>query len=183
MRMAVTSAILCLVLPVGACGSGKDGGPSAAVTTAPSSTAGAAAYVARPDDQWVLKEARNPLPEHTLSRVVEPSLDWYAEYEAPPANSPRRVRLSGHNGDANHVAGEVKGFTFQPATVGSYPAVSAVSPDPDGRPAVVVFAVRTDFSVMVLSYELPLPELLAWADELIGVTESEWVQAGGEIER
>ncbi len=142
-----------------------------------------AVYLARSDDQWVLKEAHNPLPENTLTRVVEPSLDWYAEYEAPPANSPRRVRLSGHSGDLNHVAGELKGFTVVPATVGSYRALSARSPEPDGRPAVVIFAVRSDFSVLALSYELPVEDLLAWSDDLTIVTESEWVRAGGVVER
>jgi hypothetical protein len=72
------------------------GSGSAGVTTTSAGPAGAV-YLARPDDQWTLKEAYNPLPENTLTRTVEPSLDWYAEYEAPPANSPRRVRLSGHS--------------------------------------------------------------------------------------
>ncbi len=181
-RMVRSSAILSLLFLMGACGAGETTDPSAASTTASNPTGGAV-YLARSDDQWVVKEANNSLPENTLTRVVEPSLDWYAEYEAPPRNSPRRVRLSGHGGDLDHVAGELKGFTFEPATVDAYRALSAVSPEPNGRPAVVLLALRADFSVMALSYELPIQDLLAWSDDLMIVTESEWVRAGGVVDR
>jgi hypothetical protein len=46
-----------------------------------------------------------------------------------------------------------------------------------------VFAVRADFSVIVLSYELPVEGLLAWTDGLKTVTESEWTETGGRVER
>jgi hypothetical protein len=157
------------------------GSGSAGVTTTSAGPAGAV-YLARPDDQWTLKEAYNPLPENTLTRTVEPSLDWYAEYEAPPANSPRRVRLSGHSSGVDQVAAELKGFTLEPAIVGSYKGLAGVSSDPIG-PSAVVFAVRADFSVIVLSYELPVEGLLAWTDGLKTVTESEWTETGGRVER
>jgi hypothetical protein len=162
-----------------ACG---DAGSGSAGVTATSAEAPSAVYLARPDDQWALKEAYNPLPENTLTRTVEPSLDWYAEYEAPPANSPHRVRLSGHSGGVDQVAAELKGFTLEPATVGSYDGLAGVSSDPIG-PSAVVFGVRANFSVMALSYELPVEELLAWADDLKIVTESEWADTGGRVER
>lgn len=142
----------------------------------------AAVYLARPDDQWTLKEAYNPLPENTLTRTVEPSLDWYAEYEAPPANSPRRVRLSGHSGGVDQVAAELKGFTLAPAMVGSYDGLAGVSSDPIG-PSAVVFGVHANYSVLALSYELPVEALLAWSDDLKVVTESEWTTAGGRVDR
>ena len=180
--MVPSSTILSLLLLLAACGSERAAEPSAALTTSSGPAAGAV-YLARPDDQWALKEARNPLPENTLARVVEPSLDWYAEYEAPPANSPGGVRLSGHRGDIDDVAAELKGFTFEPATVGSHRALTGVSSEPDGRPAVVILAVRADFSVMALSYELPEVDLMSWSDDLTVVTESEWERAGGVVER
>lgn len=184
MRRVPSSTILSLLLLLAACGSERATGPSAALTTSSGPAAGAGAvYLTPAEDQWALKEAHNPLPENTLTRVVEPSLDWYAEYEAPPAHSPTRVRLSGHSGDIDHVAAELKGFTFEPATVGSHRALTGVSSEPDGRPAVVVLAVRADFSALVLSYELLGADLVAWSDDLTVVTESDWVRAGGIIER
>ena len=56
-------------------GCGDAGSGSAGVTTT-SAGPGAAVYLARPDDEWTLKEAYNPLPQNTLTRTVEPSLDW-----------------------------------------------------------------------------------------------------------
>lgn len=48
---------------------------------------------------------------------------------------------------------------------------------------MAVFGVRPDYSVIVLSYELPVDELLAWSDDLETVTESEWTQTGGRVVR
>ena len=180
MRVVATAAILSTLLTIPACGSDEPNSPPAASTADPE-RAGGTLYLAHPDGQWVLKDANNLSPGTNVS--VEPSLDWYAEYEAPPANSPRRVRLSGHHGDLDGVSAELRGFTLAPSTVASYAAVSGTSPDPDGRPAVVLFSVRADYSVMALSYELTVEELRLWAEDLTVVTESEWVQAGGEIER
>lgn len=162
-------------------GCGDAGSGSAGVTTTSAGPADAV-YLARPDDEWNLKEAYNPLPENTLTRSVEPSLDWYAEYEAPPANSPRRVRLSGHSGDMDQVAAELKGFTLEPAMVGSYDGMAGVSSDPIG-PSVLVFGVRANYSVLVLSYELPVEDLLEWSDDLKMATESEWTATGGRVDR
>jgi hypothetical protein len=162
-------------------GCGDAGSGSAGVTTTSAGPADAV-YLARPDDQWKLKEAYNPLPENALTRGVEPSLDWYAEYDAPPPNSPRRVRLSGHSGDMDQVAAELKGFAFEPAMVGSYDGMAGMSSDPIG-PSVVVFGVRANYSVLVLSYELPVEGLLEWSDDLKIVTESEWTETGGRVDR
>lgn len=162
-------------------GCGDAGSGRAGVTTTSAGPADAV-YLARPDDEWNLKEAYNPLPENTLTRSVEPSLDWYAEYEAPPANSPRRVRLSGHLGGMDQVAAELKGFTLEPAMVGSYDGMAGVSPDPIG-PSVLVFGVRANYSVLDLSYELPVEDLLELSDDLKIVTESEWTATGGKVDR
>lgn len=160
---------------------GAEGTGSGGVSTT-SAGAAEAVYLARPDDEWRLKEAYNPLPEKTLMRSVEPSLDWYAEYEAPPANSPRRVRLSGHSGELDQVVAELKGFALEPAMVGSYDGMAGRSSDPIG-PSVVVFGVGKSYSVLVLSYELPVEDLLTWSDDLEIVTESEWTETGGRVDR
>ena len=150
--------------------------------TTTSAAPGGAIYLAQSDDRWTLKEAYNPLPENALTRGVEPSLDWYAEYEAPPANSPRRVRLSGHAGDMDQVAAELKGFALKPARVGSYDGMAGTSSDPIG-PSVVVFGVGRNYSALVLSYELPVEDLLEWSAHLKIATESQWTETGGRVDR
>lgn len=162
-------------------GCGDGGSESLGVTTT-SAAAADAVYLAQPDDGWALKEAYNPSPENSLTRSVEPSLDWYAEYEAPPANSPRRVRLSGHAADREQVAAELKGFTLTPARVGSSDGVAGTASDPIG-PSVVVFGVRKNYSALALSYELPMADLLEWSGHLQIITESEWTQSGGRVDR
>ncbi len=175
----MATVIVLALLPAGGCSSSDDDGQAEAGTGA----AGAAVYLVPSDGQWKLIEGYDPSPENTRAAAVEASLDWYAEYDAPPAESPRHVRLSGHDGDLDQVAGEVEGFTLEPSAVGSYEALSGTSPEPDGRPAVVVFGVRRDYSVMALSYELTADELVGWSEDLEVVTESEWEKAGGKVDR
>jgi hypothetical protein len=82
----------------------------------------------------------------------------------------------------DQVAAELKGFALESAMVGSYDGMAGRSSDPIG-PSAVVFGVRANYSVLVLSYELPVEDLLAWSDDLEIVTESEWTETGGRVDR
>ena len=142
----------------------------------------ASIYLASEPDAWKLKEARNPRPGGPLSQV-EPSLDWYAEYERfPDRNHSLRVRLSGHGVASPTLQQELKGFNFETAREASWPAVPGRSSDPTG-PEVILLAVAEDYTVMALSYKLDADQLIQWSRSLQPVDESEWVARGGVVER
>lgn len=82
----------------------------------------------------------------------------------------------------DQVAAELKGFALKPARVGSHDGMAGTSSDPIG-PSVVLFSVRANYSVLVLSYELPVEDLLEWSDHLKIVTEPEWTETGGKVDR
>lgn len=137
-------------------------------------------YLVRPADEFVLAEAIDPLPG-TSAEQAEPSLDWYAEYEGPPENSPQRVRLSGHLGDIESVAQEVEGLEPEVTMVNQREALMGSGPDPAG-PSVVVFAIAEDQSAMALSYELSAEDLVDWSSALATATTAKWIAVGGEVQ-
>ena len=139
-------------------------------------------YLAREPDAWKLKEARDPRPAGPLAQV-EPSLDWYAEYEQfPDSSHSLRVRLSGHGVASPTLQQELEGFNFETAREASWPAVRGRSSDPTG-PEVILLAVAEDYAVMALSYELDADQMTRWSRSLQPVDESEWVARGGVVER
>ena len=138
-------------------------------------------YLTREADEWKLHEARNPRPGGPLAQV-EPSLDWYAEYErSPDARRAIRVRLSGHAVASGMLQQELKGFTFATAGGASWPALPGRPSDPTG-PQVILFAVADDYTVMALSYELGPNEMIEWSHSLKPAEESTWVTRGGVVE-
>jgi hypothetical protein len=142
----------------------------------------ASIYLAGEPDAWILKEARNPRPGGPLAQV-EPSLDWYAEYERfPDPSHSLRVRLSGHGVASPTLQQELKGFSFETAREASWPAVRGRSTDPTG-PEVILLTVADDYTVMELSYELDADQLIQWSRSLQPADESEWVARGGVVER
>ena len=181
MRWLAKALIAASVSTLG-CSSGGSAGPNAGTTSPPTSALGEAVYRLHAGGGWSLNEAYNATPEGTATAGLEPSLDWYAEYEAPPLASPRRIRLSGHGGTVENVAGAMKGFGFESARVGASDGLVGDSPDAAG-PSVVVFAARPDYCLMALSYELSSDELIAWSEDLVPVSESEWIKAGGRVDR
>jgi hypothetical protein len=139
-------------------------------------------YLAREPDAWMLKDARDPRPSGPLAQV-EPSLDWYAEYERfPDPSQSQRVRLSGHGVASPALQEELKGFNFQTAREASWPVVPGRSSDPTG-PEVILLAVAEDYTVMALSYELDADKMTQWSRSLQPADESEWVARGGVVER
>jgi hypothetical protein len=139
-------------------------------------------YLAREPDAWNLNEARDPRPGGPLAQV-EPSLDWYAEYERfPDPSHSLRVRLSGHGVAGPRLQQELRGFNFERAREASWPAVRGRSSDPTG-PEVILLAVAEDYTVMALSYELDADQMTQWSRSLQPVDESEWVARGGVVER
>jgi hypothetical protein len=90
------------------------------------------------------------------------------------------VRTSGHRASVDDVraAYEGFGFTFEEATVAGREALAATAAAND--PTVVVIALGDDV-VVLLSYQLPVDELVALAADVEPVDAASWVAAGGQI--
>lgn len=129
-------------------------------------------------DNWRLREARNPTP-NSLSSIAEPSLDWFAEYERfTDAHHSERVRLSGHGIASAGLESTFAAFTFERRTGMRWPAIEGTSSAPT-EPTLLLLEVVSNYTVMVLSYELHPEALLQWSRQLLPATESAWLGAGG----
>lgn len=131
---------------------------------------------------WELREAVKSLAGEG-SRTLEPSRDWWAEYERlVPVDGGREgqdVRVSGHDVSLVEHRNELQGVVAQEGEVNGRPALLAVGPE--GQPAIVTIAFAERYTIMVLSYALPLEELRRVATQLVPADEIEWMAHGGEI--
>jgi hypothetical protein len=159
-------------------------------TTTPATTRSPSAplYIVRSPDEWSLKRALNPAPDSLASRV-EPSLDWFAEYErrGPVSDEGRytlyRVRLSGHFAAVERQRDNLHGLVGERSVViAGKTAISGRLADPIG-PEVVLIRLSDTYSAVALSYELTGDDLVAWCATLRDASEAEWVASGGTIER
>ncbi len=159
-------------------GCGQSQAPAADPLPLPRSPSGSVYFLPAPGS-WRQGEARNPA---TAPNPVEASLDWYAEYERfPDPTRSEHVRVSGHAASTTVLQQtELRGFRFARVDGERWPATHARSPDTAG-PTVILFSVATDFTLMVLSYQLDLESLLEWSRSLEPVSEAAWVAAGGVV--
>ncbi len=128
---------------------------------------------------WTLRQARNPAADDPVSSKVEPTLDWYAEYERYSApNHSESVRVSGHDVSIAELEKTLAGFELRTRDAAKYEA--RVGSGPDG-PRVVLLPVAGDYTVLTLSYELDLRELIQWSTSLRAVDEADWTAHGGVI--
>jgi hypothetical protein len=131
---------------------------------------------------WELREAVKSLAGEGPT-TLEPSRDWWAEYErllpVDGGQEGQDVRVSGHNVSHVEHRNELQGFDAQEGDVNGRPALWAVGPE--GRPAIVTMAFVERYTIMVLSYALPLDDLRRVATRLIPADEIEWMAHGGEI--
>lgn len=135
-------------------------------------------YLLLAAEGWELQEAVDPAADDPIATIERPPLLWYAEYEQGAADTPSRVRVSGHDGDLAAVLDAlVPGFGFEDRTIDGRPALVGRGNDPLG-PSVVVLEHGTT-SVMVLSYELPVEQLADLATRVEEVDEAGWAAAGG----
>jgi len=184
---------LLLAVTVGAC---SDNGPASVDTVDPSttdaplaspatpSTTSASHFMVLQDGGWTLRQAVKPAGVTGAQAGIEPSLDWWSEYERAVAADggaieASGVRISGHRLALQDHGGELPGFQGSDGEIDGRPA--RIGTGPDGPPAVITMAVEDDYTVMVLSYELSVDELTEVAEQLEIVSESDWLAAGGEI--
>ena len=136
-------------------------------------------YVVPETEGWTLREARKPATDDSVVAKVEPGLDWYAEYESyPDPDRPRRVRLSGHDVSIADLERSLAGFDLHTRDVGRFEA--RVGAGPDG-PRVVLLPVADDYTVVNLSYELDVEQLVQWSTSLRMVDEAGWIARGGVV--
>lgn len=132
---------------------------------------------------WQLRQAVRSLAGGGPLEVVEPSLDWWAEYErlVPIAGGRegQDVRLSGHTLALAEHRNELTGVDLTEGELDGRPTLWGTSPE--GKPAVVTIALDERYTIMVLSYALALDELRRVAAELAPATEAEWIAHGGQI--
>lgn len=105
---------------------------------------------------WDLKEAVNLAGPGPLA-AVEPSLDWYAEYDrlVPIAGGRegQDVRLSGHHAGLAEHRSDLRGFDATEGDINGRPALWGVFAD--GKPTVVTIAFDEQYTIMMLSYVQP----------------------------
>lgn len=134
---------------------------------------------------WKFSEAVDYPPDLGPLAAVEPSLDWYAEYERLIPHTDEQsiegqgLRVSGHEVDLASHRVELIGANLTAATVNGKDALAGAGPD--SKPAFVTVAFGENYTVMLLSYELASTDLLEIAGKLRPACSEEWVEAGGQV--
>lgn len=163
-------AIVALLVVGAACGSADKqpaGGP-------PAST-----YFVSEAKGWDLRKAYKPRPDDPVTSRAEPSLDWYAEHQRyPDPSRSQSVRLSGHDVPLAELEATLSGLELRSRDVGNFRARVG---SPVGGPRLVLLPVGPAYTVMTLSYELSLDELIEWSQALRAVNEADWIARGGIV--
>jgi len=153
-------------------------GGSANSTTAPTGPP-ASVYFVSGAQGWTTKQAYKPAPGDPIASRAEPTLDWSAQHERNPQTNPTQsVRLSGHRVSMAKLQETLAGFEFRSRAVMKKDGRAGTGPD---GPRIVLVPVSADYTIMTLSYELGLDELVEWSNALGPVDEAGWVAAGGVI--
>ena len=175
---------LCAALALAVLGCAEDGDAhERAATTSAVVARDAVVFVELRDDDWSRRQAIWPQAWSPGMATVEPSIDWWAEYERgrPSAGAVESVdlRISGHHVALDTHVAELERFDTHDVTIAAGRAVIATGPD--GGPATVSIAVRPDYTVMALSYALGTAELTDVAAALETISQAAWLSAGGRI--
>jgi len=135
---------------------------------------------------WSLQEAVDPPQDDPLTSAERPPMDWYSEYVrtilAPGGTEGQMVRLSAHSAsiDDTRAALEEVGFEFDALPIIGWDGVGVTQPEDPGSPALVLLD-HGSTTFMLLSYELTLDELTAFAGSVEAVDETTWVASRGVI--
>lgn len=170
-----------VALAIAACGDEADQVASKPPTTCESGDR----YFVFQDSAWELKEAVDYPDDLGPLASTEPDLDWYAESErfVPLADSSavegQSLRLSGHRSGLDQYAAQLLGADLNETQVGGRRALVGIGAD--GKPALLTVEVGSDYTFMLLSYELDPAELVDAAARVDAVCQAEWVAAGGQI--
>lgn len=139
----------------------------------------ASAYYVSEASGWVQRQAYKPAVNDPISSRAEPTLDWSAQHERNPQTNPTQsVRLSGHRVSIAKLEETLAGFELRSRAVMKKDGRAGSGPD---GPRVVLVPVSADYTIMTLSYELGLDEVVEWTNALKAVDEAGWVAAGGVI--
>jgi len=185
------------LLALGACNSGGGNDHKSSSTAQPGAAApGAQAkpgkvpdphFVVFPDKVpatgWELTEA---VRELNTGRAVQlgglPGVDWYAEFNGPPASNGANAYLSltGYTQSLEERKGEQSpGPGTSEGDFNGHPAFWGSVPDDGG--VVVTWQVADDYTIEVYGTGLSLDQLLAFARTVKDATQDEWVAAGGKL--
>ena len=126
---------------------------------------------------WDTGEHLDPDASAVPALPGDPGLDWYSSYERTVGDggitTTASVRVSGHALALDALVSVLPGRVFEPGSVGGFEARLG-PPLADPEPPIVLLAIDDAHTVMVLSYELALDELAAWAEALRVVSDEEW---------
>lgn len=187
-RAALTLLLILIAALAASCGD-DDGADQVAGTSGGDDMCpeddGVGPYFLYENEGWDFRSGADyPAGTSPLGRV-EPSLDWFVEYERfTPSSDGTSVegvslRVSGHAADVDSQRGELLGFRTEDAEVAGRSGYTGVSPE--GEPTVVSMAVEDGYTVMLLSYGLALDDLTQVASAIERVCQSGWVEAGGRV--
>lgn len=184
LRRAPLTLMLIAVL-IASCGGGDGADEVEAAATNCADDGGAGPYFLYERDGWEFRGGADyPADADPLARV-EPSLDWFVEYERfTRASSDATVegvslRLSGHEIAIDDQREELVGFRTEGAEIAGRSAYTGVSPE--GEPTVVGMAVDDAYTIMLLSYGLGLDELIEAASHIEQACQAAWIEAGGRV--
>ena len=143
-------------------------------------------YAVVSDEDWSLQEAVDPSRDDALASTERPAVDWYSEHvrTVPVSGGAegQMVRLSGHSASINEsrAALEAVGWEFEILPLDGWEGVGGTSPADPASPAVVLLD-HGSTAFMLLSYELTVDEVAAFAGSVEAVDETTWEASGGVI--
>lgn len=146
---------------------------------------GSGPYFLYEEDGWDFRSGADYPPDSSPLERVEPSLDWFVEYErfspSPDGGTVEGVslRLSGHGTGIDDQREELLGFQSEEAEIAGRAAYTGASPE--GEPTAVGIAVDDDYTVMLLSYGLDMEELTETASRIEQACQARWIEAGGRV--
>ena len=167
--------IVALIAALTACSTSGGSADGSATSNRPE----ASEYFVAGAPGWNTKEAYNPRPDDPITSRTEPTLDWYSEHERfPDPSRSQAVRVSGHDVPMAQLETHLAGFELRSRRVHDLQAKAGSGPD---GPRVVLLPVAPGYTVMTLSYELTLEELIEWSNALKEVDEAGWIASGGIV--
>lgn|GEM_PF-4942334 len=135
---------------------------------------------------WESREAVDYPEDLGALGAVEPSLDWYSDFERFTPSSDGQsgegvsLRISGHNVGIDDLRGQLPGIELQEHGEGDTGLL--VGSGRDGGPSSVVAKPVSDtYTLLLLSYGLDVDDLVRVTSEIRPACEQEWVDAGGQI--
>lgn len=166
--------------------SGEDGDDAHVSGSTPcADDRGAGPYFLFEHHDWQFQDAIDHPDDPGPLEEVEPSLDWSAQYErfTPSAGGSSvegvSLRLSGHDAALAEHQHELRGFEPDELEIDGAPALAGIGPD--GAPTVVTMEIADGYTLMLLSYGLPLEELVDVAAAVDRVCQPAWREAGGRV--